>query len=888
MCYNSRFMHKSPRTYTIFLIAIALTLFTAISCTAPSTDQESPSNEQPDETPSSISTRQDPTATRLPEPTPTTPPSPTSVPLVSPTATPTVAPTSTPIIPSPTSMPTATPVVLPEPGTLRAGVISSQIVAETLPHDPTATPTPFPTIDLNFGEITPTPESLADLQPYFGQGQPIRVRNPKGGPMVEKSDLVVDFFVTNAGKAPIRDEYMIDLYIDDKLAQRWFGIWIDPGRYIYIEGATGLLDLIDLEPGEHTVTLVIDPTNLVAEISDKDNTYSQKFTWDGPPLTPPTDEVLPNLSMLGNSTGILIAPYVGASESGGLSALGDTSIVFAALNDSRVSIDQDFSVMIMFDDVVMFNLHYDGLVSGRYAYLVWEDLARWVRVTPGEHKISLIVDPTNVIHESNEGDNRVDLFLTWGTHDPISEPQPTPSRGAPIRETQILANLTGVIPFGWDDAISVHSLDGSTESPDGQVFSESNNEIRIAIRNSSRVPTPSSGSFEAHLYVDGHLHEVLIFESGDDAGKTWEETIRFGPGELSPGQHLIEVHIDPTDDIPEFNDEDNFIGRWFEVSDGLFTAESSTEYNIPDAELRKMLAIFTDETFLSQVRRANGSALELPNWEQEINDAARAGYYLLTGRNLNEERVVVNILPHDQFVAASFNACMTDYFLETDDTYVDLYEWCSIFGGEIGFKYRLNWKIHIFIDLSMSPIEALGVYFHELGHAYQDIINPEQSESELRPEIRPVYEAEAQAFEAAAFRKIEEFLGIKIAEFPNIAPAKTTIESLIDSVITEEGSAIHAQGYKLLWREILNPSSEFGLAEQVAGGHKLTADQIWSLFNYIAKLTPDEALSWQNITLGRHTLNDIMLEAALLRLIADLPNDRHANGGMLTPTFLVP
>jgi hypothetical protein len=113
---------------------------------------------------------------------------------------------------------------------------------------------------------------MGDLQPFFGNGAPVRVRNPSGGPFVKNSDVLVDFFVTNGGSATISGDYFIDLYIDNVLAQRWSGITIQPNHFIFIEGGTGLLDSFQLQPGEHEVKLVIDPTNLIAEKSDGDNT----------------------------------------------------------------------------------------------------------------------------------------------------------------------------------------------------------------------------------------------------------------------------------------------------------------------------------------------------------------------------------------------------------------------------------------------------------------------------------------------------------------------------------------------------------------------------------------------------------------------------------------
>ena len=289
---------------------------------------------------------------------------------------------------------------------------------------------------------------MGDLQPFFGNGAPVRVRNPSGGPFVKNSDVLVDFFVTNGGSATISGDYFIDLYIDNVLAQRWSGITIQPNHFIFIEGGTGLLDSFQLQPGEHEVKLVIDPTNLIAEKSDGDNTYSTTFTWDGPAIpAPQPDDRLPNLSLVGASTGITAAPYSGASSSGGLSTKGETYFSFAVLNDSPVTIARDFNINVLFDGVIVYKAGYLGLVGGEYINLDWQDLASTIHVTPGEHTVKLVADPGGAIVESDESDNSVEVTLTWGTGDPIVTPDPAPLPVAPSRDGQTLPNLGGMRPI---------------------------------------------------------------------------------------------------------------------------------------------------------------------------------------------------------------------------------------------------------------------------------------------------------------------------------------------------------------------------------------------------------------------------------------------------------
>ena len=690
---------------------------------------------------------------------------------------------------------------MPDLGELPDGVVTAFTVSETLERQPTPTATSFPEPSTPFETPVAKETGKADLQPYFGNGQPVRVRNPNGGPFTKKSDLVVDFFVTNAGSETVQGEYFIDIYIDDQIAQRWGGINIEPNRFIYVEGGSGLLDLFDLQPGEHNVKLVIDPTNAVPEISDGDNTYTQPFTWEVEPKpTPSPTDVLPNLSLIGDGSGIRIAPFLGAAESGGLSVKGPTTVEFAAYNDSPVTVSDDFSLNVWFDGVLVYFAHYSGIVGGRYAYLEWEDLSSIIDITPGEHVIKLVADPTNTIHESDETDNIVELTLTWGTDEPIAVPAPKPFLGAPTREIQILPNLTGFTPYGWDAAITANNADFDLEQGvDASVWASVDTAISFSIRNSSRTTSATDGEFEALLLVDGVPIDTIVLAAGNDAGSNWSESLTIPANTVDAGPHFVQLIIDTEDSVPEFNESDNSLGRWIYFLDGQPTAVEIGGDVISDEDLATMLAPLLSTDFTDQVRDAHGSTLDLPDWFDEIEQIGRAGYYLLTGNDINNERIVVHILPHDQFVAASYNACMTDYFLWDVPIYVNNFGFCSDFRGEIGFKYRLDGKVHVYVDMQESPIQALGTYFHELGHAYQDFQNPDQKIVDRDDErkyatLRGLYEAQAQAFEAAAMRTIESYLGISLMKFDDNLAMRNFVEFLLISARDQSGSAEHVLG----------------------------------------------------------------------------------------------
>ena len=167
---------------------------------------------------------------------------------------------------------------------------------------------------------------------------------------------------------------------------------------------------------------------------------------------------------------MVVAPFPDSASSGGLSIHGDTHISVSILNDSPITVDQKFSVHILFDDVVVERVNYAGSLGGELLSFDWGDLGSTVPITAGLHTLKLIVDPTGIVAESDETDNSFEIELAWRADAPLVAPEPLPTPAASTRPSQALANLTGYIAYGWDAAISVsREADGLDAGRGGQL-----------------------------------------------------------------------------------------------------------------------------------------------------------------------------------------------------------------------------------------------------------------------------------------------------------------------------------------------------------------------------------------------------------------------------------
>ncbi|MDA1279402.1 MAG: hypothetical protein O3B95_05095 [Chloroflexi bacterium] len=732
-----------------------------------------------------------------------------------------------------------------------------------------------------------------NLTPYFGKGEPVRVRNTKGGPLADESDFLVDWFVQNEGPGSLVGSYFIDIYLDDILAKRWNAGELPPGFFFAEEGVPGLLEIFNLEPGKHVVRLVADSTNRINETSENDNVRESEFTWAGQLAEAPMpDDRLPNLSVItgqNDRAPMIVSPFDGAHESGGLSVHGDTHISLTILNDSPITIDKTFAVHVVFDDIVVHRITLPGLLGGSAQPVKWADLASVKPLTTGEHTLKLVLDPTGAIAESDENDNSFELDLVWGAHFPLAKPDPRPAPEAPARPNQVLVNLAGYVQYGWDAAISVgRTATGLPVGQDSDVWIGESSTISFTVRNNSRVSTSSAAAFRVDVYVDETRYGTQLFSTGGDAGALWTGSVEVPAGSLVAGQHLVRLVLDSDQVIPEGSETDNTVARWVNWLPVAAVVQNTEKFLLSAEQINEMLAPVLGRAFVDQMRPVTGTGFDLPPWISEIKSAGKAGYYLLTGRNLDAERIVAHFLPHDQFIAASLDACMNDYLSMSGSVYTSTYVFCRDFRGEVGFAKRINGKNHVYVDLGESPMQALATYFHELGHALQDLTNPALSVAPRTANLKGLLEAQAQMFEAAALRAIEEHSSIPLMKYPNNPSMKNAVDFSLGNTNSLSGSPEHALGYKMLWMESLTNSSGLDTNTKMLTNTHLSSSTAKGIYDFLVAMQPGEIEPWVKNIFAVSTRADKFMQRSRDRLRNNLPTSDWGNPDLLESAFLAP
>lgn len=149
------------------------------------------------------------------------------------------------------------------------------------------------------------------------------------------------------------------------------------------------------------------------------NYYSQQFmTFDVAfnPQQPPPPSQKPNLAPYqpsGWSDKIVVSNVPGTyTDSTSLKSTDTLYVNFAYLNDSNVTINSKFYVDLYVDGVYMDSWYWNSLNAHYYGYLTEDYLIGSLKA--GTHYIKMVMDSTEVINETNEGDNEYTKVITVG------------------------------------------------------------------------------------------------------------------------------------------------------------------------------------------------------------------------------------------------------------------------------------------------------------------------------------------------------------------------------------------------------------------------------------------------------------------------------------------
>ncbi len=740
----------------------------------------------------------------------------------------TVAPIVT--TPSPTRVPSPNPTNTPLP-------------TPTPTPDPTATPTPEPP-----PSPTPTaaPTPLANLAPYTPQGwdAPLIVSDSaeeRGSPELRAGEeSFVSWAVANTAGTQVDRRFFIDLLLDGVTVWRWTSDLLPTSGYIDISSWPDLHRLVNIDPGPHTLTLNIDATDLVVESDETDNRLSLELEWLPPEdalPSPPERQRLPDLAPYTpiGWTGPILANSEGEDGiDGPLSIDAPARVLAAFTNSGAASTGLDIWAHLYLDDVLVDVSVSPGLLMGDVtSRLRVEDLRERIAISPGEHTLRLVVDPTDLVEESDETNNIYEQRLTWFAGDLPREPAKTPGTEPAYPAPPTLPNLVPAWKFGSDGPIVV-SQERGTSLDTSQVLG-STVYIDVAVANLSTVQPPQP--FSVDLYFDKQKVESFRFSTTSPAST---KTLLDWDGltdavELTPGRHVLKLVIDPENAVDETNEADNTFEKYVTWLDEPPTLPTPTTYS--EDELREMLAGLRDLLGLRQPAVDPDGT----DHSEDVLRVAEAGYFLLTGRSMKDERLDVQLLPGDEYAAWVDEDFAKNFAVTEESDYEALIRSREMMKEHaLGLKTRKRGAVAIVIDASQHVDSVLNSLVHELGHAIQDFVNPGQTEEVPSLPLVGLREAQAHQFQRAFWLKLEQFTGLDLLAYPDIRPYRAYVAEQVYAILRDAPSSGHRLAILIQWAAIMKEAELETLKTELFANGRLDADSSKALFDYLAAIPVDE------------------------------------------------
>lgn len=301
------------------------------------------------------------------------------------------------------------------------------------------------------GESAPVPAGrLPDLRPAVPDGWSNALVATSYATAVTNGPLSIDvptyilYAFENAGPVSALGGVPIQVSLDGVVVIEDVWLSLRSGSQVDEESRSDeLLDLLDIDPGMHTLELTIDPGNTIAESDETNNSYSAVFVWETGPValerppavlpapTGPPHVTLPNLTpdlQFGTDRPLLVAGQTGSERSTPLSPGDDLFFSAYVFNESWVDADA-YEVALYYDDVLVSTLSSSGTRAGFISFWADRRMDTVPTATVGTHTLRFVIDPAGQIVEYDESDNTFEITFEvslGATATPPSDP-PTPA-----------------------------------------------------------------------------------------------------------------------------------------------------------------------------------------------------------------------------------------------------------------------------------------------------------------------------------------------------------------------------------------------------------------------------------------------------------------------------
>lgn len=673
-----------------------------------------------------------------------------------------------------------------------------------------------------------------NFRPYTpsGWGSPLSVSNSKehrGTSASIDAPIYISWAAANYGSTSITSPRLVEIYWDGILVRRWTAVEeLQVDFFSSIDSWFGLSERIRLEPGNHVVLLVLDPLDSIPESNESDNTYKIIVTLTGTPPAIP-DGRTPDLAFVardGWDSALLASTQPNATQSASLSVDVLTQLRYGIANLGPVTIGDWYRIHWYWDDQLLRDSGWHGALAGQEWSSSYSGLSDQIVITPGEHTIRMVIDPGNVIAESDESNNEIEATFTWGTGEPaIPEPPvlATPTAPEPLGKP----NLKPYWRYGWGGPIMLSNyLHGYTLDP--VVASEAGPYIRIAVTNESLLGV---GAYNVDLLFDDVNVKTFEFVSlpGGYIQSTRSVSDLLDGVNPTVGTHTLRLVIDPDNEVDETNEDDNVYE--LEVEWLASPPLAATPKTYTTAELAALFDGLVGPLDDSKPLLGSDSSQFDP---QLAIDIAYAGYFLATGESIQDSLVNINIVDDQTYKDTVEELFRDDFATRPLHLYPSILARREEFKNDvIGYTTAHRGEISIVVNAERPFADVVTVLAHELGHARAWLKNPDQADVPDSHSLRGLGEAQAELFERVVWQAIQEHLEIDLFGYPSYPAYTDLIARQLDNYRVGAASSQHDLGRLLVWSVLFTDLDVAHLKTVLLANGALNASQNLELYDHL-------------------------------------------------------
>lgn len=250
------------------------------------------------------------------------------------------------------------------------------------------------------GAAIPTGPDLMPVRPYGWSGALV-VSNRTGtntdGTLNANQPAYVDMAFKNVG-TEAAGPFSVELQVDGRSEQTWSATELPTGSMLVYNDF-----LLTLGSGLHTLTVVVDSEDTVAEADETNNSVSKTLLWDGgpqPDLTPTTPP--------GWSNSIVVSTSQGTNTDD--TPLADhPAYVDVAVTNIGTAGAAGFTVDLKVDGERAISWSATSLQMGT----TWSRSDAVVELGGGPHTLEVVVDSGSTVEEIDESNNTATRTITW-------------------------------------------------------------------------------------------------------------------------------------------------------------------------------------------------------------------------------------------------------------------------------------------------------------------------------------------------------------------------------------------------------------------------------------------------------------------------------------------